>query len=78
MCKMGKCFGQQLAVNNVSIELSSSAEQFLARAASGAASCLKGSEDIRSLELCLERGDVKPVVNGNELPLSLRKFLAAQ
>jgi len=31
---------------------------------------LKGAENIRDLELYLERGDVKLVVNGNELPLT--------
>jgi hypothetical protein len=31
---------------------------------------LKGAENIRNLELYLERGDVKLIVNGNELPLT--------
>jgi hypothetical protein len=31
---------------------------------------LKGTENIRSLELRLEQGDAKLVVNGNELPLT--------
>jgi hypothetical protein len=32
---------------------------------------LKGAENIRGLELYLERGDVRLIVNGNELPLTL-------
>jgi hypothetical protein len=60
----------KLAVNNVSIELNPFAEGFLARIVAGAVSSLKGAENIRDLELYLERGDIKIVVNGNELPLT--------
>ena len=60
----------KLAVNNVSIELNPFAEGFLARIVAGAVSSLRGAENIRDLELYLERGDVKLVVNGNELPLT--------
>jgi hypothetical protein len=31
---------------------------------------LKGAENIQNLGLYLERGDVKLIVNGNELPLT--------
>jgi hypothetical protein len=31
---------------------------------------LKGAENIRNLGLYLERGDVKLIINGNELPLT--------
>jgi len=67
---MDKNLGAELEVNNVSIELNPFAEQFLTRIVVGAVSCLKGAENIRDLELYLERGDVKLVVNGNELPLT--------
>jgi hypothetical protein len=60
----------KLAVNNVSIELNPFAEGFLARIVAGAVSSLKGAENIRDLELYLERGAIKIVVNGNELPLT--------
>jgi hypothetical protein len=36
----------------------------------GAVSSLKGIEDIRNLELYIERGEVKILVNENELPLT--------
>jgi hypothetical protein len=36
----------------------------------GAVSSLKGVENIRGLELYLERHDVRIVVNGSELPLT--------
>jgi hypothetical protein len=67
---MEKNLGSELKVNRVSIELNPFAEQFLARTVVGAVSSLKGAENIRDLELYLERGDIKLVVNGNELPLT--------
>ncbi|MEA1872603.1 MAG: hypothetical protein U9M91_04350 [Chloroflexota bacterium] len=67
---MEKNLGAELEVNNVSVELNSFAEQLLTRTVVGAVSCLKGAENIRGLELYLERGDVKLIVNGNELPLT--------
>jgi hypothetical protein len=67
---MDKNLGAELAVNKVSIKLNPFAEQFLARTVVGAVSSLKGVENIRDLELHLERGDVKLVVNRNELPLT--------
>ncbi len=60
----------ELVVNKASIKLNPFAEQFLARTVAGAVSSLKGTENIRGLELCLERGDVNLVVNGDELPLT--------
>jgi len=60
----------ELEVNNVSVELNPFVEESLARTVVGAVSSLKGAENIRELELYLERGDVKIVVNGNELPLT--------
>ena len=67
---MEKNLGAELEVNNESVELNPFAEQVLTRTVVGAVSCLKGAENIRDLELYLERGDVKLVVNGNELPLT--------
>ena len=67
---MDKNLGSELAVNDVSVELNPFAEQFLARTVVGAVSSLKGAENIRDLELHLERGDVKLLLNGNELPLT--------
>jgi len=67
---MDRNFGAELEVNKVSIKLNPFAEQFLTRTVVGAVSSLRGSENIRGLELYLERGDVKLIVNGNELPLT--------
>lgn len=67
---MGKNPRAELAVNEVSIKLNPFAEQFLARTVVGAVSSLRGTEDIRELELYLTQGDVRLVVNGNELPLT--------
>jgi len=62
--------GAELEINNVATELNPFVEEFLTRTVVGAVSSLKGAENIRDLELYLERGDVKLVVNGNELPLT--------
>ena len=67
---MDKNLGAELVVNKVSIKLNPFAEQFLARTVVGAVSSLKGAENIRGLELYLARGDIKLVVNGNELSLT--------
>ena len=67
---MEKNLKAELEVNKVSIKLNPFAEQFLTRTVVGAVSSLRGTENIRGLELYLERGDVKLIVNGNELPLT--------
>jgi hypothetical protein len=67
---MERNFKAELEINNVSVELNPFAEESLARTVIGAVSSLKGAENIRELELYLERGDVKLIVNGNELPLT--------
>ena len=60
----------ELEINNVSVELNPFVEEFLTRTVVGAVSSLKGAENIRDLELHLEGGDVKLIVNGNEMPLT--------
>jgi hypothetical protein len=67
---MDKNFRAGLEVNNVSVQLNAFAEQFLARTIVGAVSSLKGTEDIRELELYLAEGDIRLVLNGHELPLT--------
>ena len=67
---MEKNLKAELEINNVSTELNPFVEEFLTRTVVGAVSSLKGAENIQDLELYLERGDVKIVVNGSELPLT--------
>ena len=67
---MKKSLKAELVVNKVSIKLNPFVEEFLTRTVVGAVSSLRGAENIRNLELYLERGNVKLVVNGNELPLT--------
>ena len=67
---MQRKLNADLVVNNQSIELNPFAQEFLARTVLGGISSLRGAENIRDLELYLERGDVKLVVNGEELPLT--------
>jgi len=67
---MDKNLRAELVVNKVSVKLNPFAQQFLTRTVAGAVSSLKGAENIRDLELYLERGDVKLIVNMDELPLT--------
>jgi hypothetical protein len=67
---MEKNLRAELVVNKVSTKLNPFVEEFLTRTVVGAVSSLRGAENIRNLELYLERGDVKLVVNGNELTLT--------
>jgi hypothetical protein len=67
---MDKNLEAVLEVNNACVELNRFAGQFLTRTVVGAVSSLKGGENIHDLELVLERGSVKLIVNGNELPLT--------
>jgi len=67
---MEKNLRAELEINNVSFELNPFVEEFLTRTVVGAVSSLKGTENIRDLELYLEQGDVKLTVNGNELSLT--------
>ncbi|TET50295.1 MAG: hypothetical protein E3J55_02670 [Dehalococcoidia bacterium] len=68
--EMQRKLNADLTVNNQSIELNPFAQEFLARTVLGGISSLRGAENIRDLELYVERGDVKLVVNGEELPLT--------
>jgi len=67
---MEKNLKAELEVNNVPVELNPFVDEFLTRTVVGVVSSLKGARSIQSLVLCLERDDVKIVVNGNELPLT--------
>jgi hypothetical protein len=63
-------FKANLWVNGLPVDLNPFVEEFLARTVIGAVSSLKGAEDIQSLELYLERGEVRIIVDGNELSLT--------
>jgi len=67
---MDKNLRAELEVNKISIKLNPFVEEFLTRTVVGAVSSLKGAATIRDLELYLERGDVKLIANGNELPIT--------
>ena len=60
---MEERFEVKLWVNNGSIELNEFVEKFLAKIVIGAASSLKGVNDVQDLELYMERNDVEVVVN---------------
>ena len=60
---MKESYEATLEVNNAPIELNPFVEKVLARTVVGAVSSLKGAEGIESLELHLEHGDVRLIVN---------------
>jgi len=68
--KMKAEFKASLRVNGLSVELNPFVEEFLTRTVTGAVSSLKGAEDIQSLELCIEQGEVSIIVNSDELSLT--------
>jgi hypothetical protein len=68
--RMDKNLRAELKVNEVSIKLNPFVEEFLTRTMAGAVSSLKGTENIRDVELYLGQGDVKLMVNGNEISLT--------
>jgi len=67
---MKKSLEAKLWVNNASVDMNPFVEDFLARTVTGAVCSLKGTEDIQSLELNLEQGNIRITVNTNELPLT--------
>ena len=67
---MHENFKASLWVNKQSVELNQFAEQVLARTMAGAVSSLKGAEDMHSLELRLDKGDLCVDVNYKEITLS--------
>ena len=67
---MKESFEATLQVNNAPVDLNPFVEQFLARTAAGAVSSLKGTADMRSLELYLEQGNVRITVNGEEISVT--------
>jgi hypothetical protein len=67
---MKENFKATLKVNKKAIEMNPFVEEFLARTAVGAVSALRGTEDIKSLEIHQEKGNVKITANGKEIPLT--------
>ncbi|MCL0029774.1 hypothetical protein M1N19_02260 [Dehalococcoidia bacterium] len=60
----------KLQVNKISIEMNPFVEEFLAQIAVGVVASLKGAEDVQTLEIRQEKGNVKITVNGSDVPLT--------
>jgi hypothetical protein len=63
-------FKATLEVNKKAIEMNPFVEEFLARTTVGAVASLRGAEDIRSLEIHQDKGNVRIEVNGKDIPLT--------
>lgn len=69
-CKMAGSFKAKLRVNKISVDMEPFVEEFLARTTVGLVTSLRGGENVQSLEMHQEKGNVKITVNGNEIPLT--------
>ena len=67
---MKENFRATLKVNEKAIEMNPFVEEFLARTTVGAVASLRGAEDIRSLEIHQDKGNVRIEVNGKDIPLT--------
>jgi hypothetical protein len=63
-------FKAKLRVNEISMEMNPFVEEFLARTSVSAVSSLRGTEDIKSLQIHQKKGNVEITVNGKEIPLT--------
>lgn len=60
----------ELWVNKMPVDLNAFTEEFLARTVIGAVSCLRGADNIKNLELVIDKGELSITVNGNDIPLT--------
>ena len=67
---MGVAFKARLWVDESAVDLDPFVEQILAGTVAGAISSLKGTEDMRSAEVQVEKGEVVIRVNDREVPLT--------
>jgi len=67
---MKESFKAKLWVNKNPVDMNPFVEEFLARTSVGAVSSLRGTEDIKSLEIHQEKGNVKITANGKDIPLT--------
>jgi hypothetical protein len=67
---MKESFKAKLWVNKNPIDMNPFVEEFLARTTVGAVTSLRGAEDIHSLEIHQDKGNVRIEVNGEDIPLT--------
>jgi hypothetical protein len=67
---MKENFRATLKVNEKAMEMNPFVEEFFARTTVGAASSLRGTEDIKNLKIHQKKGNVEITVNGKEIPLT--------
>ena len=60
----------KLRVNKIAIEMNEYVEELVARTVIGLVTPLRGTEDMKNLDVYMEKGNVKVIVNGNELTLT--------
>ena len=60
----------ELWVNKIPVDLNAFTEEFVARTVIGAVSTLRGADNIKNLELRLDKGELSITVNGNDISLT--------
>ena len=60
----------KLRVNKISIDMNPYVEELVARTVVGMVTPLKGAENMKNLEVYLEKSNVKITVNGNDITLT--------
>ena len=60
----------KLRVNKISIDMKPYVEELVARTVIGMVTPLRGTEDMKSLEVYLEKGTVKISINGNDITVT--------
>ena len=63
-------FKAMLKVNTKAVDMNPLVEKFFARTSVGMVSSLKGTEDIKSLEIHQKKGNVEININGKDIPLT--------
>lgn len=67
---MNEIVKAELWVNKMPVDLNAFTEEFLARTVLGAVSTLRGADNIKNLELLLDKGELSIIVNNNDIPLT--------
>jgi hypothetical protein len=67
---MKESFKATLKVNKKAMDMNPFVEEFFARISVGMVSSLKGTEDVKNLEIHQKKGNVEITVNGKDIPLT--------
>jgi hypothetical protein len=67
---VAKKFNAKLSVNKKDVEMNQFVEQFLAHTVVGGVETLRDVDNINTVNVSIEKGEVTILVNGNNIPLT--------